>query len=725
MNNNFLQLVMIVKNGAKLVTETLLTIKPHIDYWTILDTGSTDGTQEVIKKKLEGIPGKLYEEPFIDFSTSRNRALELAGNICKYTIMLDDTYVLHGAVLLKKYIKQNKKFSAFNIKIFNNPDVEEASFYYSIRILRAENNLRYKYKVHEIVDIPLNKVNTIHIEDIYIFDNNTMEGLNRSQKRQNIQIKLMKEDLEIYPNDPYIFYNMARSYYNLSKFKIACVYFKKSKKFASKTSNVYYSSSYFYYLINSNKRYLPWIELEQILVELTKTFPKRAEPFYQIALNKYREKDYIKSADILKKAYKINLPDDGSMDLFVDIYTINIPFLLSESLIKTEEFDLAEKIIKIETQKENSSNLYYNLILSISNLNFGKPIKFEKKSVVFNVGRIAKLWTPDNIHKKGSGSEIMAFNIAKNLTHNFRVFLFGNFKDGEESTEGIYSGVQFIDISHYTEFIKKYYIDNLIVLRNSSNLLYFESVENVYFWIHDVLPFTHSGIFQTHKTKLKKVVCVSEWQKINTQMQFDIPDEYFSIIENAIDINRFVPNPEIQREKFRFIYSSSPDRGLNYLLEIIPKIKEKYSETTLHIFANRLIIDDESIKIIENNQDYIHLHSRVSQNELAIEFMKSDVWLYPTDFEETYCITAVEAMASGVLCAGISIGSLTKVIGNKGILVNGDIRDNSVKDTLLKKLFFVLDRPEIKANYIRKGLEFARSQNINWIMEKWNDILVY
>ena len=38
--------------------------------------GSTDNTVEVIKKRFEaaGVPGQVFEEPFVDFSTSRNRS---------------------------------------------------------------------------------------------------------------------------------------------------------------------------------------------------------------------------------------------------------------------------------------------------------------------------------------------------------------------------------------------------------------------------------------------------------------------------------------------------------------------------------------------------------------------------------------------------------------------------------------------------------------------------
>src|SRR6185436_6221997 len=70
-----LGLVMIVKDEATRINAVLASYRPYIDAWTILDTGSTDGTQDLVKRALEGIPGRLFEEPFVDFAASRNRAL--------------------------------------------------------------------------------------------------------------------------------------------------------------------------------------------------------------------------------------------------------------------------------------------------------------------------------------------------------------------------------------------------------------------------------------------------------------------------------------------------------------------------------------------------------------------------------------------------------------------------------------------------------------------------
>ena len=50
---------MIVKNEAHVIRRGLDTVKPFIHHWVIVDTGSTDGTQEIIREHLKDIPGEL------------------------------------------------------------------------------------------------------------------------------------------------------------------------------------------------------------------------------------------------------------------------------------------------------------------------------------------------------------------------------------------------------------------------------------------------------------------------------------------------------------------------------------------------------------------------------------------------------------------------------------------------------------------------------------------
>ncbi|MBM3192095.1 MAG: glycosyltransferase [Chlamydiae bacterium] len=80
---------MIVKNEKRVIERALHSAMPWIDYWVIVDTGSTDGTQELIKQTLHAIPGELYERPWKNFGFNRTEALELAKDKADYIIFLD------------------------------------------------------------------------------------------------------------------------------------------------------------------------------------------------------------------------------------------------------------------------------------------------------------------------------------------------------------------------------------------------------------------------------------------------------------------------------------------------------------------------------------------------------------------------------------------------------------------------------------------------------------
>jgi tetratricopeptide (TPR) repeat protein len=81
---------MIVKDEAHIIRRCLEKVRPFIDSWVIVDTGSTDGTQEIIRQELGGIPGALYERPWRDFGTNRSEALELArAGGAEYALVID------------------------------------------------------------------------------------------------------------------------------------------------------------------------------------------------------------------------------------------------------------------------------------------------------------------------------------------------------------------------------------------------------------------------------------------------------------------------------------------------------------------------------------------------------------------------------------------------------------------------------------------------------------
>jgi tetratricopeptide (TPR) repeat protein len=80
---------MIVKNEAPVIERCLASVRPWIDHWVIVDTGSTDGTQERIRALMNGVPGQLHERPWRDFGFNRNQALELARGQADHLLFID------------------------------------------------------------------------------------------------------------------------------------------------------------------------------------------------------------------------------------------------------------------------------------------------------------------------------------------------------------------------------------------------------------------------------------------------------------------------------------------------------------------------------------------------------------------------------------------------------------------------------------------------------------
>ena len=92
-DNKTLCLNMIVKNEAHIIEKTLTNLCQyfHFDYWVIADTGSHDGTQEVIQNFFmsKNIVGELVEHSWRDFAFNRNKSLDVAFDKTDYILFWD------------------------------------------------------------------------------------------------------------------------------------------------------------------------------------------------------------------------------------------------------------------------------------------------------------------------------------------------------------------------------------------------------------------------------------------------------------------------------------------------------------------------------------------------------------------------------------------------------------------------------------------------------------
>lgn len=719
---SLLELVMIVKNSGEVLRDCLSSIKPYIDKWTILDTGSVDNTIDIIKEELDGIQGNLYKEEFVDFSTTRNRSLELSSRSCKYTIILDDSYQLHGGDKLREFLEKNNN-SSYSIRIGNLIGKKLCSYYYSLRIIKSDETLRYRGKVHEYIYDENVKYLT---DDIFINDIQDNEHAVRSRNRFKRDIKFLLEDHKENPNDPRTLMYLGKTYALLKEFEKGLFYYEKMKKLQHINDEYKFTAYYESSCLDFGEVSQDNDKFRRELLAIQKMFPMRAEPYYKLCVFLYESantntKNYESIAKITDKLINMKKPELYLTILDTAIYDYYIPYMYIDTHLKVGKFDKAVEKLKEMLDLYPHDQPLLNIKYAICDKSYQKiePLS-QGRTLVIHTGAIGWVWDPrSNI--KISGSEYMAMNLAKEFTKfGYRTFIFGSFEDEENNIDyqGIYDGIQYIDYKFFPEFSSKYIIDYLIVSRFVSNLVYYDNILNVYLWVHDILPHmsNNAPVFQTHLIKFKGFIVLSNWQKKYVMDHIGVPENMMILSRNAIYSERFLDYKPENKIPYRFIYISDAYRGLDHLIDMIPKIKQRYPETTLVIYTRIEHIEEKVMEKIKE-MDYVSLNSRVSQDIVKSELLKSDIWLYPTTFPETYCISALEAMAAGCLVAGVKYAGLADTIGNRGIMVNHPIEET--KDELLEKLFYVLDRPEIKERYVNKAREWAMQQTYYNLAVEW------
>ena len=209
-------LVMIVKNESKVIRRCIDSVKDYINHWVIVDTGSTDGTQTLIKEIMEeyGIPGELHERPWVDFGYNRTESLKYSEGKSDYRLIIDADDVLAVEEGVNPFL--NLTEDAYKIKIRLN-----SLAYYRTQLVRGNQNWKYVGVLHEYISGPTDiTVSEEFLEGVEMHA--SVSGHNRDIKGKDKYyndaliferaiLTTPKEDLPIDLERRYVFY-MAQSY---------------------------------------------------------------------------------------------------------------------------------------------------------------------------------------------------------------------------------------------------------------------------------------------------------------------------------------------------------------------------------------------------------------------------------------------------------------------------------------------------------------------------------
>ena len=186
--------------------------------------------------------------------------------------------------------------------------------------------------------------------------------------------------------------------------------------------------------------------------------------------------------------------------------------------------------------------------------------------------------------------------------------------------------------------------------------------------------------------RLNRIITVSKRTRKDISREFSIPVERLKVVPNGIDTQQFRPIPEVPREPFRVITTSSSDtplKGLKYLLRAIDRLSERQRLRLVVIGEPQKNGISEYVKKLSLEKK-VTFTGRISHSDLVMHYAKASVAVVPSVYEG-FGFPAGEAMACGLPVVSTSGGALPEVVGDAGIVVPpGD--DNALSWALLDLL---------------------------------------
>lgn len=215
-------------------------------------------------------------------------------------------------------------------------------------------------------------------------------------------------------------------------------------------------------------------------------------------------------------------------------------------------------------------------------------------------------------------------------------------------------------------------------------------------------------VLRYNLVNVDRVICVSHTSKENTVLRASLPPEKVSVIPNAIDCDRFLPDPEKFRRNTTTVVCLSRlvyRKGSDMLAEIVPALCSKHPEL-------RFIIGGDGPKrvLIEEMREKHRLHDRVllpgmvPHSQVRDLLVEGQIFLN-TSLTEAFCMSIVEAASCGLHVVSTRVGGIPEVLPEDMITLtepDPGLLIAAVDEAIMARKFGRLMCPEEKHRRVRE-----------------------
>ena len=233
------------------------------------------------------------------------------------------------------------------------------------------------------------------------------------------------------------------------------------------------------------------------------------------------------------------------------------------------------------------------------------------------------------------------------------------------------------------------------------------------------------------------IVCPSAWLANQFVRFHNVPPEKLRVIPNGVS-DKFKYSNKKQK---KLIHTSVPYKGLIHLPKIFALVRQQHPDFTASVFSSMSLYNQpETENYIEAYSELIRMpgidwYSAVDNDLLVQEYQESALFVHPNIWEETFCVSMLEAQRSGCYPIISDIGALPETSGEiativpmKGISTKSGWQVekqfiNSFAQAVIDALnVFDQDRPYYD-HISKKCAEHAEKYDWSVIAEQWKKLL--
>jgi glycosyltransferase involved in cell wall biosynthesis len=319
--------------------------------------------------------------------------------------------------------------------------------------------------------------------------------------------------------------------------------------------------------------------------------------------------------------------------------------------------------------------------------------------IVYYCGTFNDEWDPAS-QSLGGSEQAVVHTSTELVAKGKSVIVYGNLKEKE------YKGVQYVSFKKFN--IHTCYKTLLLWRLNGCMILPLNlSADRIFVDLHDGFSPQHK-VLHKHLNKVHTFFFKSQFHKRMFESAFKtiLSDTHYSIQPNGVRIEEFSKEYAVQRDPYRFVYASSYDRGLIWILKgFWPILRQIEPRCELHVYygiSDKMKPETRALLNEVLLTEGVMNHGRQPVDVLAREKQRAGFHLYPCfSNAEIDCITVRESLVAGCIPLLAKYGVFTE---RDGVHLDMDVRNPA---TFLKSVLEILQlaRNTERMNELRETLQ--------------------